>query len=365
MRGPGPASMPVRVFRPLVAFFLLVRPIARFPFPRRVFGAAVALTLCAALAVPGTAQADDPLAAAQARVTAAIEAADAAVGDLKDAEAKAVQLDDQVAATARTIERLRVEQRGLVKLARLRALVAYKGGPVLIDDIVGGQGNVMDAARRATLLDRVNARGNEAIARLGQVTDDLHRRENAQRSEIKRQDRAIAKLKQREQDTQRAVDEAQQAEEALRARLAAEKRAAEFAAFVAQARAAARAKLARAKPANGSGGTSGGGSAGQMIVRGSWVCPVQGALSFRDDFGEPRSGGRRHKGNDLFAARGTPAVAVADGSVFFQGDPLGGNAAYVSDKRANTYYYAHLNDYVGGTRTVKAGELIGHVGSTG
>ena len=100
-------------------------------------------------------------------------------------------------------------------------------------------------------------------------------------------------------------------------------------------------------------------------MHGTWVCPVQGPVSFTDTFGSPRSGGRRHQGNDLFAPVGTPLVAVTDGSVFFQGDPLGGNAAYVEGHDGNTYYYAHLNDYVGGARPVTAGELIGHVGNTG
>ena len=109
----------------------------------------------------------------------------------------------------------------------------------------------------------------------------------------------------------------------------------------------------------------GGGAAGQIIVHGTWVCPVQGPVSFTDTFGAPRSGGRRHQGNDLFSPSGTPLVAVTDGSVFFQGDPLGGNAAYVQGNDGNTYYYAHLNDYVGGARSVTAGELIGHVGNTG
>ena len=94
------------------------------------------------------------------------------------------------------------------------------------------------------------------------------------------------------------------------------------------------------------------------------MCPVQGPVSFTDTYGSPRGGGRTHKGNDMFSPRGTPVVAVTAGSVFFQSDPLGGLAAYVSGG-GNTYYYAHLNDYVGGGRSVRAGELIGHVGNTG
>jgi murein DD-endopeptidase MepM/ murein hydrolase activator NlpD len=67
----------------------------------------------------------------------------------------------------------------------------------------------------------------------------------------------------------------------------------------------------------------------------------------------------------MFAATGTPLVAVVAGSLFFQSDELGGLAAYVTGSDGTTYYYAHLNDYVGGDRTVATGELIGHVGNTG
>jgi murein DD-endopeptidase MepM/ murein hydrolase activator NlpD len=320
---------------------------------RAVLGLVVALAL---LVLPRTAQAADPLAAAQARVTDAMKAANKTVADLKDAEARYFHLEDQIAKTGDAIDHLRVDRLRLAKLARLRAVAAYRGGTVMIEDLIGGDGDVMDAARRATMLDRVNARGNEAIDQLAGITSELQRRGASLRNAIKHQEKALRDLKKREARTTRAVDEAQRAEQALRARLVAEKRESEFAVRVTQARAEARAQL---------GDTGGGGSAGQIIVGGTWVCPVQGALSFRDDFGEPRSGGRSHKGNDVFAAPGTPLVAVTNGSVFFQSDPLGGNAAYVNGSDGNTYYYAHLDDYVGGARAVQAGELIGHVGSSG
>ena len=92
---------------------------------------------------------------------------------------------------------------------------------------------------------------------------------------------------------------------------------------------------------------------------------MQGGVSFSDTFGAPRGNGRTHKGVDMFAATGTPVVAVVSGSVFFQSDTLGGLAAYVQGNDGNTYYYAHLNDYVGGGRSVSGGELIGRVGNTG
>jgi len=145
--------------------------------------------------------------------------------------------------------------------------------------------------------------------------------------------------------------------------LARAQRLREYQAVVARARAAAASASSFSAPA--SSASSGGGSAGQIIVHGAWVCPVQGSVSFTDTWGAPRGNGRTHKGTDMFAGTGTPVVAVTSGSVFFQADTLGGNAAYVNGGDGNTYYYAHLNDYVGGARSVSAGELVGHVGNTG
>jgi septal ring factor EnvC (AmiA/AmiB activator) len=165
----------------------------------------------------------------------------------------------------------RVEQQRVAKLARLRAVAAYKGGAPIIDDLVGGDANVMDAGRRATMLDRVNARGNEAIDQLAAITSDMHRRSTSLHHAVKRQENALHHLKER-----------------------------------------------------------------------------------------PLVHGQRH-----VHRRRHPARRGDQGSVSFQGDPLGGNAAYVNGNDGNTYYYAHLDDYVGGARVVRAGELIGQAGSSG
>lgn len=97
---------------------------------------------------------------------------------------------------------------------------------------------------------------------------------------------------------------------------------------------------------------------------GPLACPVQGSRAFTNDWGQPRSGGRTHKGTDIFAPRGTPNVAVVSGTVFYQNEGTGGRSAYVTGG-GNTYYYTHLNDYVGGARTVQRGEVIGHTGNSG
>jgi septal ring factor EnvC (AmiA/AmiB activator) len=73
------------------------------------------------------------------------------------------------------------------------------------------------------------------------------------------------------------------------------------------------------------------GGVGDEVTPG-FVCPVKGGASFINDWGFPRSGGRTHKGTDMFAPRGTPVVAVGDGTVSLKTNSLGGIVAYV---RAN------------------------------
>ena len=332
--------------------------------------------------IPSASAARDPLLEAQAKITSAQVAADKAAADYGDAETRYYQLQDDVRGTERLVASLHEEVALLVAIVRRRAVITYMGGTRgPLDNFFGSSGDVLDSARRAILVDRADASSDQALQQLRATTDDLNARERGLREEIARQAQALKDLRSRQDDVQRSLDAARRAEQALRAQLEREQRLREYATLLRQAQAAARARAAteaatraaaaaaraassRTPVTNGGGGSSGGG-AGQVIGGGSWVCPVQGSVSFTDTYGAPRSGGRTHKGVDMFAARGTPTVAVVAGSVFFQSDPLGGLAAYVNGNDGNTYYYAHLNDYVGGGRSVAAGEVVGHVGNTG
>lgn len=96
------------------------------------------------------------------------------------------------------------------------------------------------------------------------------------------------------------------------------------------------------------------------------VFPVQGGARYSDDWHAPRSEGRTHLGNDLFASEGTPLLAVEAGDVRFGTDPLGGNVANLKGLEDGTrYYYAHLSAFEGSNRRVLAGEIIGYLGKTG
>lgn len=99
-----------------------------------------------------------------------------------------------------------------------------------------------------------------------------------------------------------------------------------------------------------------------------FVCPVQGGAAFINSWGFPRSGGRTHKGVDMFAKRGTPTPAVTGGTIKMRTVNLGGTVTYLYGDDANKYYYAHLNGYPDGLRDgqrVERGEAIGFVGNSG
>lgn len=98
-------------------------------------------------------------------------------------------------------------------------------------------------------------------------------------------------------------------------------------------------------------------------VPGDWRCPAPGA-GFINDWGFPRSGGRVHLGNDMFAARGTPVRAPVSGRVEQAIGPAGGNALQLYGNDGHRYYFAHLDRFgLGGT--VAAGTVIGYIGNTG
>ena len=113
--------------------------------------------------------------------------------------------------------------------------------------------------------------------------------------------------------------------------------------------------------------------------------PVVGNVTFTDDFGDPRPGGR-HEGNDIMSRRHQPAVAFEGGRVEKHvGSTLGTCMLYLHGRSGMTYVYIHLNNDLGPTNDndggcrngvswapglqngdrVRRGELVGYVGDSG
>jgi murein DD-endopeptidase MepM/ murein hydrolase activator NlpD len=99
--------------------------------------------------------------------------------------------------------------------------------------------------------------------------------------------------------------------------------------------------------------------------------PVEGVdrKALRDTFSEGRTG-HVHEAIDILAPKGTPIVAVEDGTIekLFT-SKQGGLTIYQFDPgRTYCYYYAHLDRYAPGLtqgQRVRRGQVIGYVGVSG
>jgi hypothetical protein len=113
------------------------------------------------------------------------------------------------------------------------------------------------------------------------------------------------------------------------------------------------------------------------------IFPVVGPVSYINDFGAPRPGGP-HQGNDLMAAKKSPAVAAETGTVkYWTTSRSAGCMLYLYGESGTIYYYIHLNNDLtakndnrgkcvrGVAYTVKsgarvaAGQQVAYVGDSG
>lgn len=87
------------------------------------------------------------------------------------------------------------------------------------------------------------------------------------------------------------------------------------------------------------------------------------------NFGDPRSGGRTHAGEDIMAVKGTPIVSPTPAVVLRTGVGVGeGNYVYTANPGGETFVYIHLDRFGEGVvegMILEQGSLIGYVGNTG
>ena len=101
------------------------------------------------------------------------------------------------------------------------------------------------------------------------------------------------------------------------------------------------------------------------------VFPSQGRCSFVDSWQWERSGGRRHEGVDIMGPKGLALYAVLDGTItkmYGAESTLSGNALRLTTADGTYFFYAHLDSFAAGIAigsVVRAGQIIGYMGSTG
>ncbi len=119
--------------------------------------------------------------------------------------------------------------------------------------------------------------------------------------------------------------------------------------------------------------TGGGGGAAPKggVLAGGLITPTSGILTstFGPRFHPILKVVRVHEGVDWAAPTGTPVVAAADGVIKLAGNGGGyGNVVYITHAGGVETRYAHFDRFAPVARTgasVKAGDLIGYIGTTG
>lgn len=94
-------------------------------------------------------------------------------------------------------------------------------------------------------------------------------------------------------------------------------------------------------------------------------CPVAGFHTAVDGFGDPRPGGKKHEGDDIFAPRGVPVIANESGVLSHLQGAITGNGYYLRGDDGTVFYGAHLDSYAAAPGRVTVGTVIGRVGNTG
>ena len=125
-----------------------------------------------------------------------------------------------------------------------------------------------------------------------------------------------------------------------------------------------------------SGNTGSSGNSAPEIVSGvtanaaGFVMPLQSYSYVSCEFGAPPGiGYKPHRGTDFAAAGGTPIIAVHDGTITNrQYHNSWGNYIKIQNSDGTATLYAHMSAFKEGLSVgsaVKAGQVIGYVGSTG
>jgi peptidoglycan hydrolase CwlO-like protein len=111
-----------------------------------------------------------------------------------DALARVKSLDDDIARSQQTVDEYLARAKAARAAARARALVAYTSSGTQLATLVDGD-DTLDTARRAHLIDRVNAHDRDVYEQLHKATRALHKQQRELRATRQAQNDAVDELK--------------------------------------------------------------------------------------------------------------------------------------------------------------------------
>lgn len=308
-------------------------------------------------------RAQDATSAAYAKWEAAQDELEAALLELDEVTSQLDNLIYTIGLLESKISSYEGDVEGLRATAQELVLEAYTSGGRGLVTAAFEAGSIQDLLTSQQLMDRAASRDIADLDRLQAVSREMDRLRVElidSKAEVEVLEARAAELVDRQaalsEEAKATYNNASAAEQRAIDNLAKERR--ELQAAVA---------LKKAQDVAAANSRSGSASGLSPAATPGFLCPVQGGASFIDSWGFPRSGGRRHKGVDMFNARNTPLVAVVDGRVKFSSNSLGGLSTHLY-AGGTTYYYTHLEKHptdIGSGQNVKAGTVIGYLGNSG
>ena len=351
------------------------------PFARAVASLAAGVLVIGLVGPTATADTKSDLAAAKAKLKSLekrVEASqrrlerlraagDAIVGQMYLAEESIHDLQKREHRVRQEIREARERLLGIQGRLDDRARLAYQTGGVLSLELLLGSNSLSDFSSRLEIVDRATDSDRELIERVEALDAELRNRTVQLRQlEVQRlgKDRYLLERQQtlhRQMATEaRLID--QQKSDVKKMEALAKKLGTEWRRQVEEARQRAiqsttRSALLTPPPKKKPKGP-------QLSKKTLFqICPVDPPRHYTSSFGDPRSGGRSHQGNDIMAPYGTPIRAPFPGVATTSNSYLGGLGVYVHGEKGFVFN-AHLSRF-GKLGRVKAGDIIGYVGNTG
>lgn len=349
-------------------------------FARAVASLAAGLLLASAVSASATADPKKELEAAKAklksiekrmkasqqRLTQLRAAGDAIAGQMHAAYESIEVIQARERRVREDIRELRKRLLGIQGRLDDRARIAYQTGGVFSLELLLGSHSLSDLSSRLEIVDRATDNDRALIERVEGLDAHLRNRQvELNRLEAQRLGKN-RHLIERQQTLQRQLSTEvdlinQQKSDAKKIGALAKKLGKDWQRQVEEARQRAiqsttRNALLKPAPKKPSGPAL---SKGTVLQ----ICPVDPPNHYTSSFGDPRSGGRSHQGNDIMAPYGTPIRAPFPGVATTSSSYLGGLGVYVKGSKGFVFN-AHLSRF-GKLGNVKAGDIIGYVGNTG
>ena len=343
--------------------------------------------LVMALALPALAQVTDEDIDRARREMNQVMADSQALGDeVQTAWARQFALDKEISDLHASIELARVQIAETEKKLEDVAVELYMGSSTASSMRVLFSASEESFGAGREYLRNVTGVDADVVNQLRSFRTELDRQTGRLAEASAEQEVLTAQLEEQAADLQGRLVEAQAIYDGLVARRAAEEEARRRAEEEARRRAAEEAaRNATTTTAPGAATTTDGGSGDATTTTapegstttspppppppsGGGTCPVAGAVSFSDSWGDSRSGGRAHQGVDMIAARNTPLVAIYSGTIQrLSSGNLSGLAIWLRADSGDTFFYAHLESYaeISAGQSVAEGEVIGYNGSSG